>query len=244
MYIFIFILGTIFGSFYLVVGTRLLRNEDIIVKSSYCEYCNTTLSWYNLIPILSYIFQKGKCSNCKTKLPLTYPITELATGLLFMYMYHTYGISYDFYIGIILSSILVLICITDFKEYIILDSTLIGGIILLTMVYYIYFDISFILSKLLSAVALFLLFYSVKLIGNFMYKRESLGDGDIKLAFVIGYSLGFQLALYSIVLSTFLALPTSVATVLITKNKEVPYGPFLAGALLIVYLNMDKFLTL
>ena len=64
MNIFWFILGTILGSFYLVVGTRLPKDEDVIKSRSKCDSCQKKLKWYNLIPIFSYIFQKGKCSSC------------------------------------------------------------------------------------------------------------------------------------------------------------------------------------
>ena len=66
--IFIFILGTVMGSFYYVVGTRLVQHESLIKPRSHCTYCNHVLSWYELIPILSFLFLKGKCMHCKKKL--------------------------------------------------------------------------------------------------------------------------------------------------------------------------------
>lgn len=237
----IFILGTIFGSFYLVAATRLLKGEDIVFKRSYCNNCESTLKWYNLIPVFSFLFQRGKCSKCHEKISILNPIIEIATGLLFSYMFYKYGISYDFFITLIISSLLIIICITDFKEMIILDSPMIVAIILIiiTMVYYQSTD--FIINHLLSAIFMFIFFISIKKLGDFLFKKESLGGGDIKFAFLIGLCAGFELSMYTLIISSFLALPTSVACVLITKNKEVPYGPFLAGALLLVYLNMDKF---
>lgn len=241
MIIFVFILGTLFGSFYLVVGTRLLKGEDIVFKRSHCDYCQSTLKWYNLIPIFSYIFQRGKCSSCHKKISILNLLIEVATGTLFAYMFYKYGLSYDFFITVIISSLLIIICITDFKEMIILDSPLVVAIILILITMFYYQDYNFIITKVISGLIMFLFFLGIKLIGDFIFKKESMGGGDIKFALIIGLTLGFQLSMYTLILSAFLALPTSVACVLITKNKEVPYGPFLAGALLLVYLNMDKF---
>ena len=84
----------------------------------------------------------------------------------------------------------------------------------------------------------------IKIIGDKLFKRESLGGGDIKLAFVIGYALGFRLSLIAIILSSFLALPYSVASLKLQKNNEVPFGPFLVSSLFIVFLFQDKFINI
>lgn len=241
MILFMFIIGAVFGSFYLVVATRLLRNEDIVFKSSYCLSCESKLKWYNLVPILSYLFQKGKCNKCHEKIGIEHIIVEITTGLLFAYMFHNYGLSYDLFMTLIISSLLVIISITDFKEMIILDSPLVVSIILMIALMFIYQDTNFLISSLVSGFAMFLMFLGIKKMGDIAFKKESLGGGDIKFAFVIGLSVGFHLSLYVLMISAFLALPTAVACILVTKNKEVPYGPFLVGALLLVYLNMDKF---
>ena len=72
--IYLFIIGTIFGSFYTVVGSRRPVNESIIKPGSHCTTCNHFLKWYELIPIISWVIQGGKCRKCKTKLSLIYPI--------------------------------------------------------------------------------------------------------------------------------------------------------------------------
>ena len=84
----------------------------------------------------------------------------------------------------------------------------------------------------------------IKIIGDKIFKRESLGGGDIKFAFIIGLTLGFQLGLCALILSTFLALPYSCAALMLKKNNEVPYGPFLASSLFIVFTFSTKFINL
>ncbi len=244
MIIYMFILGTLFGSFYLVVATRLLRGEDIVFKRSYCESCKSTLSWYNLIPVLSYFFQRGKCSKCHKKISIICPLIEIITGILFSYVFYVFGLSYEMFIGLIISSLLVIISITDFSEMIILDSPLVVSIILILVTMFIYKDLNFIVMHLLSGIVLFIFFYLIKIFGDHVFKKESMGGGDIKFSFIIGLVLGFYLSMIAVILSAFLALPASVACLYFTKNKEVAYGPFLVGALFLIFLNMDKIVIL
>ena len=100
-YILFFIFGLCFGSFYNVLALRLPKGESIIKPKSHCPKCLHTLKWYELIPIISFIIQKGKCKNCHTKLSFFYPFTELVTGLLFVISYYSFGFSYDLIIALI-----------------------------------------------------------------------------------------------------------------------------------------------
>ena len=78
-----FIFGTVMGSFYHLVATRLSNDQSIISPGSHCTYCNHKIKWYENIPIISYLFLKGRCSECQTKIPLSYLIVEIVTGSLF-----------------------------------------------------------------------------------------------------------------------------------------------------------------
>ena len=236
MAILIFILGLLFGSFYLVVGLRLPKGEDALFSRSHCDNCQHILKWYNLIPIFSFLGQKGKC-------PLNI-IVELATGFLFALGYLMYGLSYEFYLYLIVVSLMILIFITDFIYLIILDSPLIIGAILVIILKFIYLGLMPTLASILNGILLFLVMYLIQFLGSKLFKKESLGGGDVKFAFLIGLILDFPLGLVTLILSTFLALPYSVATLYMTKNHEVPYGPFLVGALFIVIVFLDKFKAL
>ena len=89
-----FTFGVVLGSFYNVVGYRLPNGKSIIKPRSECPKCHKTLRWYELIPIISFLIQKGKCNNCKSKISLFYPIIELTTGLLFALDFYLFGFSY------------------------------------------------------------------------------------------------------------------------------------------------------
>ena len=132
IYIYLFITGIILGSFYNVVGLRRPLNESIIKPRSHCPKCNHVLSWYELIPLVSYFIQKGKCRNCHKKIAKEYPLIELLTGLLFVLSYFIFGFSYNTLLMLIISSLLVIIFVSDFKYYVILDGPLLifGSLIL------------------------------------------------------------------------------------------------------------------
>lgn len=244
MIIILFLLGACFGSFYLVIGTRLPHGKNVINDRSKCDHCNHVLEWYELVPILSYLCLLGKCHHCGKRISALNPLVEVVMGLFFVFAYLYYGFSYEMFMFLIISSLLVLIFITDFLYYIILDSPLVVASILVIILKFIYFTPMDVGLSILSGLGLFLTMFGIKLIGDFMFQRESLGGGDIKFAFVIGLCVGFRLGIVVLVLSTFLALPYSFASIFLQKNNEVAYGPFLVASLFIVFLFIDKFLNL
>ena len=110
----------------------------------------------------------------------------------------------------------------------------------LMMLVFGFIESKIIFSSIVLSVLVLIFFIIVLLIKPTMI----LGGGDIKLAFVIGYALGFRLSLIAIILSSFLALPYSVASLKLQKNNEVPFGPFLVSSLFIVFLFQDKFINI
>ena len=96
--ILIFIIGILLGSFYALIGERLPVNKPITSLSSYCPYCNHKLKFYELIPIVSYVFLLGRCSRCHRKIPVLSTIIEILTGFLFVISYLKFGFSYCNYL--------------------------------------------------------------------------------------------------------------------------------------------------
>lgn len=244
MAVLMFILGSIMGSFYYCIGIRLPKGENALTSRSHCDNCGYTLKWYNLIPLFSYIFQKRKCTKCHQKIASGHFWCELATSLLFMLTSLYFPIGYNFFVGLIISSLLIIIFVSDFKYMIILDSPLIISSILIIILKFIYYDPIDVLISLISGLCLFLVMILIYKLGNFAFKKESLGGGDIKFSFLMGLILDFKIGLVALVLSVFLALPYAVASLELKKNSEFPYGPFLAGALFIVFFHYDKFVLL
>lgn len=239
-----FILGTIMGSFYLVLATRLPKGEDIVKSRSRCDNCKYVLKWYNLVPILSFMFQRGKCTKCGKKISSEHFFVEIFTGLLFFLTSIYFPLGYNYFVGLIVVSLMIIIFISDFKFMIILDSPLIVSIILVVILKLIYFDFKTMLYSVISGLILFLVMLLIEKLGTLILKKDSLGGGDIKFAFLMGLILDLKLGIVALVLSTFLALPYALASVKVMKKHEFPYGPFLAGSLFIVFFHFDKFTNL
>ena len=128
-----FIFGSVMGSFYHVIATRLSNGLSIVKPASHCEKCNHVLRWYELIPIVSYLIQLGKCRNCKTKLPISYVLMEICTGILFAVCYNEFGLTIETAISIVFVSSLIIIIISDIEYMIILDEVLVFAIILIIL---------------------------------------------------------------------------------------------------------------
>lgn len=236
IYFCLFILGAVLGSFYLVIGLRRPLNESIITPRSHCDSCSHTLKWYELIPIVSYILQKGHCRVCKAKIPFIYPLIEIISGLLFVLSYYIFGFNYQTLLMLLICSLLIIIYISDFKYFIILDGPLIIISILILIVKFYFQGFNTLIYSIVVGLVMVLIMFIIKLIGDKVFKRESLGGGDIKLAFVMGVILGFKLALISLILASFIALPYAIYLIIKKQGKEMPFGPFLITSLLIVFI--------
>lgn len=241
MEIIIIILGLILGSFYNVVGLRIPNGESIIKPGSHCPKCNHKLSWYENIPVLSYIFLGGKCKNCKQKISIIYPIIEILTSFLFYISYKIFGLSEEFFISLVISSLVVIIFVSDSKYMIISDSPLIVSTILILIIKLIYNGYKDCFISIIYGLIVFGVMYLTMLLGNALFKKESLGGGDIKLSFISGLALGPLLGLFYIILASFLAFPYAIYISIKNKDTMLPFGPFLATSLLILYLNYDFF---
>ena len=235
-----FILGLVFGSFYNVVGFRLCNKESLVKPRSHCPKCNHILKAGELIPVISYIIQGGRCKKCKTKISVFYPMIELFTGLLFSISYYSFGFSYDLLMALTLSSMFVIIVVTDLNYYIIPDEINIFFAILIFLINILRFGFHGACKYLIFGLIMFVFMYLLMNFGNILFKEESLGGGDVKLIFALGMVMTPSISFASIALSAFIALPASLIIYFINKERKLPYGPFLVLAFLLVYfLKID-----
>ena len=168
----------------------------------------------------------------------------VVNALVVLVSYYTFGISYEFFASLIIAGLVFIIFISDFKYMIILDSPLIvaGILILILRAYFNGFqDMGF---SLFAGVILFFVMLFIGFLGKKMFKREALGGGDIKLAGIIGIVLGLKLGLVAIILSSLLALPYAAGAMMLNRDSEVPFGPFLIASMAIVFIFADKFSNL
>ncbi len=236
----LFIIGLFFGSFYNVVALRLSQNESIIFPGSHCPKCEHRLSWYELIPVFSYIFLRGKCHNCHKPISLQYPIVEVLTGILFALSFYIFGFSYKTIISIIVVSVVIITIITDIKYMVILDEVLLTGSLLIGIVYYFQGGIYEVVDHVIGGLFMFLVLLGIKVLGDYVFKQESMGWGDVKLSFFAGLLFDWKLGLTYLILASFLAFPYAVYSSLKKKTNILPFGPFLALSLLIIFWNYDK----
>lgn len=242
-----FILGTVLGSFYNVVGYRLPKGESLIRPASHCTNCGHFLKPYELVPIFSWIFLGRKCLKCKQKISWFYPVFELSTGILFALSYILFGISAKFFLSLILISVLLIIIISDYQTMIIPDEVLIVGIVISSIIIFIMDGGKGLLFHFLYGIGSFALMYALKLFGDFVFKKESMGGGDIKLMFLVGFVLGFKESIMVIFLSAIIALPISIIILIKKKEHALPFGPFISVATMIMFLsefNFEMFLNL
>lgn len=231
-----FVLGVVLGSFYNVVGFRLSNGESIVKPRSHCPKCGHVLSFYELVPILSYLFLRGKCKCCKKKISMFYPIMELFSGILFAVSYYSFGFSYDLLLSIALSSLFIIVTVSDLNYYIIPDQVNLFFGIVIFIINILKFGFLGACKYAFFGLIIFLLMYLIMIIGKLIFKEECLGGGDVKLLFALGMTCPLVLSLFGIALSSFIALPVSLIIYISNKDKKIPFGPFLVGGFLIILL--------
>lgn len=236
--IYLFIIGAIMGSFLACMGYRIPNKIKTTYPSSFCPCCKKKLKWYMNIPIFSYILLGGKCLYCKKKIGFIYFLCEILCPILYVVGYLKYGFTYDFFIFIILSSILITVIVSDFLYFYISDRVLIIGGILTLICALVFKTQTELLSLVVSAVILFLVMIGLKILGNSMFGSESLGDGDIKLMAVIGLSLGLINSFIGLFFASLIALIYGIIVIKFKKSNIIPFGPFiLIGSLLVLYFS-------
>lgn len=248
-----FIFGLFLGSFLNNLALRLEKNEDFLFSRSKCPFCGKILTWKELIPILSFLFQKGKCKGCSAKISLRYPLVEILTGLwvfLLAFSLKTVFTPFsilEFIFYLIFLSLLFVLALYDLKTFLIDDrliffGVLIGALFNLTKVFLNIFprDFSYLFNyffnfnKFEPIVTPFLL-SSIFLLIFLITKGNGIGFGDVKVAFLIGLFLRPGDALLSIILSSFFGSIYGLFLILKEKNwrRPIPFVPFMFLGVLI-----------
>ena len=157
IYIIIFIFGTAMGSFLNNLAVRLSNNESILYPRSHCHSCQHKLRWYELIPVVSYVIQGGKSRCCHNKIPISYLLVEVITGVLFCTSYHSFGFSYNFVISLIFISSLITIIVSDIEYMIILDEVIAVAAIVIIILELIFFGLEYTADKIIAGILAFVL---------------------------------------------------------------------------------------
>jgi leader peptidase (prepilin peptidase) / N-methyltransferase len=228
----ILLYGFFFGSFYNVIGLRVPLNQSIVKPRSACPSCKHTLTPLELIPVLSYLFQRGKCRQCKTRISPLYPIMELLTGVLFVIVPLALGWTSEVWVGWTLVSLFIIITVSDIKYMLIPDKILLffAGIFLLERIF-------IPLVPWWDSVVGALVGFTVLLLIS-IASKGGMGGGDIKLYALLGFVLGTKLVLMSLFISTFLGAIIGMIGIglgIFKRREPIPFGPFIAAGTLIAY---------
>ena len=159
---------------------------------------------------------------------------------MFVITYKRYGFNIDFFIAITVISALLIIIVSDINYYIIPDEILIIAFAVMSILLIISKGFTVFLSSLFNGAIAFIIMLLIKLMGDYLFKKESMGGGDIKLLFLFGFSLGWEMALLTIFLGSLIGLPVSLIILYVKKTNIIPFGPFLSmGAMVIMLSGFD-----
>jgi len=241
-FIFSFIFGLIVGSFLNVCIYRLPRNMSIISPASSCPACNTPIKPLDNIPVLSYIFLRGRCRKCGKKISIRYPAVELLNSILYVAVFYFFGLGWHLPFLLFFSSAMIVITFIDLDFQIIPDMITIPGIAIgLVSASFLLpdpFSLSIVGFKN-SIAGLFLgggLFYLIAVLS-----RGGMGGGDIKMMAMVGAFMGWK----AVLLTTFIgSLAGSIFGIFLMvfrgkgRKTKVPFGPFLAfGAMFTMFFG-------
>ncbi|MEW9053307.1 MAG: prepilin peptidase [Neobacillus sp.] len=227
-----FVYGLLLGSFFNVVGLRVPLKKSVVSPRSSCSTCGHQLKGYELIPLISYLLQKGKCRGCQSRISPIYPFFELLTGILFATAPLVIGWSGELVVALTLISMFIIITVSDIHYMIIPDKILIwfAGIFLLERIF---IPLTPWWDSLLGAVTGFTLLLIIALVS-----KGGMGMGDVKLYALLGFVLGFKLVFLSFFFSTLFGAVIGGLALLfkIVKRKQpIPFGPFIAAGTLTAY---------
>lgn len=228
MIFFIIIYSLLIGSFLNVCIYRIPLGKSIAFPPSHCPKCETRLKSIDLVPILSYLFNKGKCRYCGEKIAIQYPLIEGLNALLYIVFFIKVGFNILFIKYCILASLLIVITFIDLKHQIIPDSLNIFGIIV---------GIIFISNFKEDIIGLLLGFSIFLFIA--IISKGAMGGGDIKLMAVLGLNLGYKYIIIVTILSFVIGAIISLVLLLVkikSRKDYIPFGPFISIAAFITML--------
>lgn len=235
--IFALIIGLCVGSFLNVCIYRIPREESISFPPSHCTSCGYELKFFDLVPVFSYILLRGKCRKCSEKISIQYPLVELVNGIIYSGLYLRFGYTVDFFKFALLTSLLLVIGIIDFKtKYVYRGTTITGAVIGTGFLIFDWITIKeFPIDYFFGAIIGFAIIYIiVKVTGG-------MGEGDIEIAAICGLFLGIKSILLVLFLS-FIFGGIIAILILILKLKgrkdEIAFGPYIVlGAMVTIFIG-------
>lgn len=239
--LFLFIFGAVIGSFLNVLIFRTVKGESWVTGRSRCDHCKKNISWYDNVPLFSYLFLKGKSRCCKRSIPVSYPVVEFMTGSLFVWWYGIGSVFFKLTVApfsvlqplfwLIVGVILITIFFADLL-YLIVPDLAVGVLFLMTVIYRLYLTSSQIMRLNDLGMAVLGMILSIVFFGGLwlVTKGKGMGLGDVKLAAPVALLLGWPKVIVGIFLSFILGGLVSMVLLALGKKKMgqvIPFGPFI-----------------
>ncbi len=260
-----FLVGLLVGSFLNVCIYRWPRGESVVRPRSRCPSCEKTIPWYDNVPVFSYLTLKGRCRHCQAAIAPYHPVVELLNGLFYAFIFWRHGIDpLGWKLALFVSMMLVLV-VTDWREYILPDELTIGGLIIgwaispfvhldggASRLLLLILEEEFppgVVSVLESLAASLLIAGFLFLLGEAYYRLrhvEGLGFGDVKMVAMIGAFWGFGDTLLTLIIGSVFGSVVGVAMVLLARkgwNQALPFGAYLGATAIAVALWGDDILS-
>ena len=237
------VIGAVFGSFLNCAAFRIAEGKSFLKGHSACPVCGHELGVLDLIPIFSWVFLKGKCRYCKTKISVRYPLTELAFAALTVLCLLRFDLSVLFIRNWIFVCFLFVLSLVDLQSFIIPNGCIIGPIVVwLIALPFLWTGLKDAGLQLLYGVIFGGGALLISLIMDKILKKDSLGGGDIKLLFVMGLYLKPVSGLFALILACITGLLFIVISRGRNRDEEghIPFGPFIAAGTVIMLLYGDK----
>jgi leader peptidase (prepilin peptidase) / N-methyltransferase len=245
--IYVFGIGAVIGSFLNVLIYRLPKNANFVTGRSHCPRCSALVKWYDNIPLISFIILRAKCRSCHAPISWRYPLVELLTAGFFLLALHLYGLAPQAAIVSVFFCLLLVVTAIDFEHYLIPDKITVPGMILGLAFSFVSPTVKP-LDALIGLVAGGASLYLLALIGDFVFKKESLGGGDIKLAAMLGAFLGWKSIIIiffgAAVLGLLYAVIVMIFSQRMRQERLIPFGPFLSLAALVALFFGNRLINL
>lgn len=235
------LVGLCFGSFLNVCILRLPHDQSLLRPRSTCPQCKQPIAWRDNIPVVSWLWLRGKCRWCHKPISAQYPLIEALVGVLFGVSVLAYGASLHAVSAAVFGTLLLGIGITDARHYLIPDEFSLGGLVL-GLALALGGGVPGFLQALLGAAVGFGLLWGVAQAGAWVFKEEAMGGGDIKMMAMVGSFVGWRGVLLTVfagaALGSLIFIPLSIR-----KKRLVPFGVFLAVGAAVTYVFGDAILA-
>lgn len=238
IYALIFIFGITIGSFLNVCIYRIPRGETVVTTPSHCMTCGHKLRWFELLPLFSYIFLRGRCRSCKSQISPQYPIIEAVNGLLYVLVFAVNGLNLISIIYALFTSALLVLTVIDWRTYEIPIS--INIFILVLGCLKVVLDFNNFLDYLIG----FFIVSGFLLVLYMITKGRAIGGGDIKLMAVAGLLLGWQLIVLAFLIGCVLGSILHLIRMKVSgADRMLAMGPYLSAGLFIAMLWGNDFIN-